>query len=86
MISPKSSLSARARPDSISSLTLLPRRLAAVVFWTALTVLTGLTVLTARAQPRPSINTIRCQHSGSIKIEQGELGGCLVQTVWPNAN
>jgi len=32
------------------------------------------------------VDRILKQHRGSIKIEQGELGGCLVQTVWPNAN
>lgn len=32
------------------------------------------------------VDRILKQHRGSIKIEQGELGGCLVRTVWPNPN
>ncbi|MFN9624790.1 MAG: ATP-binding protein [Planctomycetota bacterium] len=29
------------------------------------------------------VDLILTQHGGSIKIDQGELGGCLVCTVWP---
>lgn len=30
------------------------------------------------------VDRILKQHGGSIKIDQGELGGCLVRTEWPN--
>lgn len=32
------------------------------------------------------VDRILKQHRGSIKIDQGKLGGCLVRTEWPNPN
>lgn len=30
------------------------------------------------------VDRVLKQHGGSVRIEQGELGGCLVRTFWPN--